>query len=165
MALVLMRQPLSITNSENEIVTMKKKTWLRVLESCVFVGLACIMLAGAARVLERKASRNQFGPFLDHPQQYDVLFFGDSHFVNSMFPMELWKDYGIAGDNLACYGNTMPANYWSMMNALDYAKPEVVVVAVNGAQRDLKVTGSSSDLHTAFDFYPLTKTKVVQLRI
>ena len=138
---------------------MKKKTWLRVLESCVFVVLACAVLAGATRVLERKASRNQFGPFLDDPQQYDVLFFGDSHFVNSLFPMELWKDYGIAGYNLACYGNTMPANYWSMMNALDYADPEVVVVAVNGVQKDLKVTGSSSDLHTALDFYPLSRTK------
>ena len=138
---------------------MKKKTWLRILESCVFVVLACVVLAGATRVLERKASRNQFGPFLENPQQYDVLFFGDSHFVNSLFPMELWKDYGIAGYNLACYGNTMPANYWSMMNALDYADPEVVVVAVNGVQKDLKVTGSSSDLHTALDFYPLSRTK------
>ena len=74
--------------------------------------------------------------------------------------MDLWDDYGIAGYNLACYGNTMPVNYWSMMNALDYANPKVVVVAVNGVERDFKVTGSSSDLHTAFDFYPLTKTKV-----
>ena len=138
---------------------MKKKTWLHVLESCVFVALACVMLAGATRMLERKASRNQFGPFLDNPQQYDVIFLGDSHFVNSMFPMELWEDYGIAGYNLACYGNTMPVNYWAMMNALDYASPKVVVVAVNGVQRDFKVTGSSSDLHTALDFYPLSLTK------
>jgi len=139
---------------------MKKNTGLRILESAIFVLLACALLAYAQRVLERKASRSQFGPFLDRPQQYDVLFFGDSRFVNCLFPMELWEDYGIAGYNLSCYGNTMPVNYWSMMNAFDYADPEVVVVAVNGVRKDLKVTGSSSDVHTAFDFLPLSRTKI-----
>ena len=47
-----------------------------------------------------------------------------------------------------------------MMNAFDYVEPEVVVLAVNGVRKDLKVTGSSSDLHTAFDFFPLTRTKL-----
>lgn len=139
---------------------MKKKTWIRVLESCVFVLLLGVMLAYSSRVLERKASSNQFGPFLEKPQQYDVLFFGDSRFVNCLFPMELWEDYGIAGYNLSCYGNTMPVTYWSMMNAFDYADPKVVVIAINGVRKDLKVTGSSSDIHTAFDFFPLSRTKI-----
>ena len=142
---------------------MKKKTWLRLLESCVFVVLLCVVLTGVSRLVERKASRNQFGPFLDQPEQYDVLFFGDSSFVNCLFPMELWEDYGIPGYNLSCYGNTMPVNYWVMINALDYADPEVIVLAVNDVQKDLKVTGSSSDLHTAFDFFPLTRRKIQAL--
>ena len=139
---------------------MKKNTWKHILESCVFVLLLSVSLAYCTRILERKASSNQFGPFLENPQQYDVLFFGDSRFVNCLFPMEIWEDYGIPGYNLSCYGNTMPVNYWSMMNALDYATPKVVVLAVNGVRKDLKVTGSSSDLHTAFDFFPLTRTKI-----
>lgn len=139
---------------------MKKKTWLRLLESSVFVLLICAVLTGVSTLVERKASRNQFGPFLDQPEQYDVLFFGDSSFVNCLFPMEIWEDYGIPGYNLSCYGNTMSVNYWVMMNALDYADPEVVVLAVNDVYKDLKVTGSSSDLHTALDFFPLTYTKV-----
>ena len=139
---------------------MKKNTWKHILESCVFVLLLSVTLASCTRILERKASSNQFGPFLDNPKQYDVLFFGDSRFVNCLFPMEIWEDYGIAGYNLSCYGNTMPVNYWSMMNAFDYVEPEVVVLAVNGVRKDLKVTGSSSDLHTAFDFFPLTRTKL-----
>lgn len=139
---------------------MKKNTWKRILESCVFVFLLGAVLAYCTRVLERKASSNQFGPFLEDSQQYDVLFFGDSRFVNCLFPMEIWEDYGIAGYNLSCYGNTMPVNYWAMMNAFDYADPEVVVLAVNGVRKDLKVTGSSSDVHTAFDFFPLSLTKI-----
>ena len=131
-----------------------------------FSGILHILAAGwrafcgASSLLERKASRSQFGPFLENPQEYDVLFFGDSRFVNCLLPMELWADYGVAGYNLSCYGSTMPVCYWSMMNALDYADPEVIVLAVNGVRKDLKLTGSSSDLHTALDFYPLTRTKV-----
>ena len=139
---------------------MKKNTWIRIAESVVFVLLLCAALSGVSRLMERKASRNQFGPFLEEPQQYDVLYFGDSRFVNCPFPMEIWADYGIPGYNLSCYGNTMPVNYWSMMNALDYAAPKVVVLAVNGVRKDLKVTGSSSDLHTALDFFPLSRTKM-----
>ena len=139
---------------------MRKKTWLRLLEACVFVLLLCVVLSSVSRLMERKASRNQFGPFLNKPEQYDVLFFGDSSFVNCLFPMEIWEDYGIPGYNLSCYGNTMPVNYWAMMNALEYADPKVVVLAVNDVQKDLKVTGSSSDLHTALDFFPLTRTKI-----
>jgi len=41
-----------------------------------------------------------FGGFLEEPGLYDVLFFGDSQFMNSMLPMELWAEYGIAGYNL-----------------------------------------------------------------
>lgn len=143
---------------------MKKKTWLRLLESCVFVLLLCAVLSGVSVLVERKASRNQFGPFLDQPEQYDVLYFGDSSFVNCLFPMEIWEDYGIPGYNLSCYGNTMAVNYWVMMNALDYADPQVIVLAVNDVRKDLKVTGSSSDVHTAFDFFPLTRTKIRAIR-
>lgn len=155
-----MRRPLSITNSKEDVIKMKKNTWKRILESCVFVLLLGVTLSYCTRVLERKNSSNQFGPFLDHSKQYDVLYFGDSRFVNCLFPMEIWEDYGIPGYNLSCYGNTMPVNYWSMMNALDYAEPKVAVLAINGVRKDLKVTGSSSDLHTALDFFPLSRTKI-----
>lgn len=139
---------------------MKKKNLLHCLEAALFCAVLAGVLWALSGLMERKASRNQFGPFLKEPQQYDVLFFGDSRFVNCLFPMELWEDYGITGYNLSCYGNTLPVDYWMMMNAFDYASPKVVVLAVNGVRKDLKVTGSSGDLHTALDFLPLSRTKV-----
>ena len=138
---------------------MRKKTWRRLLESCAFLILLFAVLAGVSKLVERKESSNQFGPFLDEPEQYDVLFFGDSRFVNAMFPMELWADYGIPGYNLSCYGSTMPICYWSMVNALDYGRPEVVVIAANGVRKDIKLTGSSEDLHSALDFFSLSINK------
>ncbi len=137
-----------------------KKRLLLILESCAFVALTLAVLMGLTNLMERKNSREQFGPFLEEPKQYDVLFFGDSRFVNALFPMELWDDYGIAGYNLSCYGNTVPITYWSIINALDYASPKLAVIATNGVRNSLKVTGSSSDAHTAFDFLPLSRNKI-----
>lgn len=138
---------------------MKKKNLLRGLEAVLFCAVVLVVLGALSRLLVHKEGKARFQPFLDKPQQYDVLFFGDSCFVNSMFPMEMWTDYGIPGYNLACYGNTLPITYWVMMNALDYAKPKVAVFAVNDVRKDIMVTGSNENLHTALDFWPMSLTK------
>ena len=138
---------------------MKNTALRRLLESAVFLLLLCAAIACTARVLERKRSRQLFSPFFQEAELCDVLFFGDSRFMNGMLPLEMWADYGIAGYNLSCYGNSLPVSYWSMMNALDYADPQLVVLAVNGVRSDRKISGSSGDLHTALDFFPLTRTK------
>lgn len=138
---------------------MKKKFVLRFAESCLFLALLCAVVLAAGNVTERKKSRNLFGAFLEDPGQYDVLFFGDSRFMNGMLPLDMWEDYGVAGYNLSCYGNTMPVSYWSMMNAFDYAVPELVVIAVNGIDEEKKITFASGDVHTALDFWPLSPTK------
>lgn len=86
---------------------MQRKMRWRALEAAAFCAVLLAVLTGLTALLERKESRNQFGPFLENPKQYDVLFFGDSCLVNCLYPMELWTDYGIPGYNLACYGNTL----------------------------------------------------------
>lgn len=138
---------------------MKKKSVLRFAESLVFLALLCAVIAGAARVVEHKEGRTLLGGYLEEPQAYDVLFFGDSKCIAGMVPMELYDDYGIAAYNLASYSNLMPVSYWTMINALDYSTPKLAVFSVNGLSADQKITRSSSELHTAIDFWPLTKNK------
>ncbi|MBQ7785534.1 MAG: hypothetical protein IJ381_05240 [Clostridia bacterium] len=139
---------------------MKKRFWLRFIESCAFLVLLSAVLVFVSGLVERKKGPHLFGAFFEEPKAYDVLFLGDSRFMNGMMPLDLWSDYGIAGYNLSCYGNSLPATYWMMMNALDYAHPKLVVLSVNGVGDERKITGSSGDLHTAFDSFPLTRTKV-----
>ena len=139
---------------------MKRKKLIRVLEGALFCALLVCTVAFVSRVVERKASVNKLKPFLDRAREFDVLFIGDSHVVNDVFPMELWRDYGIASYNIASYGNTMPVTYWTMMNALDYASPELIVIGVMDVDKNYKLTGSSSDVHTAFDGFPLSLTKI-----
>lgn len=138
---------------------MKKKL-IRLLKTVMFCALLFAVLALITRVCERKASTIRFKPFLDRAEEYDVLFIGDSHSVNAIFPVDLWQDYGIAAYNIASYGNTLPVSYWAMMNALDYANPRLMVIGIKDVQRKNKVSGSSSDVHTALDCYPLSLTKI-----
>lgn len=141
---------------------MKKRmnTLRRVLTGALFFALLLGTLAAVSRVVERKASRTRFEPFLSEPEDVDVLFIGDSLVVNGVFPMELWQDYGIAAYNLASYGNTLPVTYWTLMNALEAASPRLVVVGVKDVEKSYKLSGSSSDVHTALDCYPLSLTKL-----
>jgi len=139
---------------------MKKRFWLRFVESCAFLVLLSSLLVFVSGLVERKKGPHLFGPFFEDPSAYDVLFFGDSRFMNGMMPLDLWADYGIAGYNFSCYGNSLPATYWMMMNALDYASPKLVVVGIKDVDKTYKVSGSSADVHTALDAFPLTPTKV-----
>lgn len=139
---------------------MKKKSLLRVLESCAFLLLLGATVALLSGILVRKNSRNLLGGFLEEPQLYDVLFLGDSQFMNAMIPLEMWEDDGIAGYNLSSYGNSPPLSYWMMINAFDYAEPDLVVIAATGMNDTHKISRYSSDLHLAMDFWPLTANKV-----
>ncbi|MBQ2991064.1 MAG: hypothetical protein IJD60_07215 [Clostridia bacterium] len=139
---------------------MKRRSVMRLAEALFFLIVLCAVVALVSFVVERKESRMMFGGFLEEPEAYDVLLFGDSQCVTGVMPMEMYKDYGIAGYNLASYSNMMPLCYWTMINALDYASPKVVVFAVNGMFQDYKISRNSSDVHTAMDFWPLSVNKV-----
>ena len=98
-------------------------------------------------------------PFVRDDRQYDVLFFGTSHVVNSVFPMQLWRDYGITSYNLAIHGGSIASSYWMLETALGYQKPKVAVMDVlltksNYMQTDLPMA------HAAMDPFPLTVTKL-----
>ena len=108
----------------------------RLLEAALFLALLWGAVTVVSNVLERKASKIKYAPFLENPQQYDVLFIGDSHVYNGVFPMEMWDDYGIASYNIACYGNTIPVSYWNMMLALDYVTPRLMVIGVKDVEKD-----------------------------
>ena len=139
---------------------MRKRFWLRLAEALVFVLLLAAAVVWVTDVVTLKKSRNLLGGYLEEPENYDVLFFGDSKFVAGMAPMELWEDYGIAGYNLASHSCLMPVSYWSLINALDYGTPKLAVFATNGFTPEKKVSNYSPDVHTEIDFWPLTRNKV-----
>ena len=134
--------------------------WLTAVRAAVFALLLCALLTGATRLLRMKESEEQIGPFLQSAQEYDVLFAGDSQVYYGIAPLEIYRDYGITSYNLGVVNSTLAMTYWTVMNALDYAKPKAVVVGVKDAEYPLKLSGKFGHVHTACDAFPLTPTKL-----
>lgn len=141
-------------------VLMMKKMAKSVLTSIFFLIMLFLLLAAASRIVEYKGSREKITPFLERAEQFDVLFFGDSHAYSAIYPMELWENYGIASYNLANYDLTIPLSYWMMRNALLTCQPELVVLDVNQIWEQEKLCASSGNVHTGLDAFPLNRVKL-----
>lgn len=116
-----------------------------------------------SRALAMTEGPKKNGSFLKEDRDYDVLFFGSSHVVNGVYPMELWKDYGITSYNLSGHGAGLPASYWTMRLATQYHKPRVAVLDVLFAQSGTTEMNISL-AHELLDPFPLSKTKLQAIR-
>ena len=137
-----------------------KKAIKRVLSAAVFLAVMISLLAGLSYIVEYKGSREKLAPFFERADQFDVLFFGDSHAYSDIYPMELWENYGIASYNLANYNLTIPVSYWAMRNALLVCRPKLIVLDVNQIWEQSKLCTSSGDMHTGLDGFPLSRVKL-----
>ena len=131
----------------------------------VLVLLALLLggVAFCANALRMNDGYYKNTPFLEDDREYEVLFFGTSHMVNSVFPMQLWRETGITSYNLAIHGGSIASSYWMLQMALEYHKPKVAVMDVllaksNYMQTDLPMA------HAAMDPFPLNRTKLQAIR-
>lgn len=138
---------------------MTRQSAWRILQTFSFCMLLLFALSHASDVLERKESRNRFGPFFEQKEDFDVLFLGNSHMVDSVMPLELFENYGIVSYNMGGYGNSIPLSYWVLRNALDYTTPRVVVLEIHNVRKTYRLSGSSGDDHKALDVFPLSLNK------
>ena len=128
----------------------------------VSILLLLAMLAGGLVFLSRALRINdgfyKNRPFLEDDRDYDVLFFGTSHIINSVLPMQLWKEYGITSYNLGIHGGSIACSYWMMRNAVEYHKPKVAVMETFLCHAQY-TSMDTSLAHAAFDPFPMSKTK------
>ena len=111
-------------------------------------------------LVERKSSYVKHAQFFQQKAEFDVLFLGTSHMRNSLYPMELWKDYGIISYNFAGPATLIPTNYWILRNLLDYTKPKIVVVDAYTLSMNLKTSPNVSYCHDSFDFIPFSVNRL-----
>lgn len=127
----------------------------------VFLSGVFVMLNILSNVLERKSSYAKYADFFDEKNNFDVLFFGTSHVVDAIFPMELWNDYGMVSYNFGGHGNQMATNYWVLINALDYTSPELVVLDSSCLSANAKTSEISIEqTHGTLDAFPITVNKI-----
>jgi hypothetical protein len=124
------------------------------------VFLICLLsvVMVTAKALERKYSYSKYYDFYNQKEDFDVLFFGTSHVINAIYPLELWRDYGIVSYNMSNHSENICTNYWQLVNALDYTTPKVVVVDLYAVDGDSKV--NEQYLHNVMDAMPLTINKI-----
>lgn len=132
------------------------------LSAIAIVTLVVLGIGFAARVTERKDSQNKYAQFYEQEADFDVLFLGQSRMLNSVFPMELWRDYGIVSYNFAGHGNRIPTNYWLLKSALEQTTPKLVVLDCGLIQEEDKV-GTIEQLHLSLDHIPFGETKIAMV--
>lgn len=137
---------------------LKVITWLTII--VLFVGIGLHYLSN---LVERKDSYSKYEPFYQQEEDFDVLFIGQSHVLNGIFPMELWNDYGIVSYNFGGHGNRLATTYWVMKNALDHTNPKLVVIdCCMLAQNDK--TGPAEQVHLSLDHFPMSENKMAAIK-
>ena len=135
----------------------------RVISVLVLLALVISGVLFLSRALAITDGTEKNGAFLRDDRQYDVLLFGSSHMVNGIYPMELWKNYGITAYDLGGHGASLAASYWEMRLAVEKHKPKVAVLDVLFAGSDY--TEMELGLaHELFDPYPLSRLKIQAVR-
>ena len=112
-----------------------------------------------SQLVERKESQNKYHDFFEQKENFDVLFLGNSHTINAVFPMKLWNDYGIVSYNLAGHGNRLPTTYAVLKEALKYTSPQLVVVDCFHIKSNRMYSDSIEQVHLSMDAFPLTLSK------
>lgn len=129
--------------------------------------MTAVLLAAGLRFLtnltEPRDAYYKNKEFVEDCERYEVLFFGNSHMADAVFPMELWHDYGMISYNLAGFGLSIPSSYWVMKNALDLSNPELIVLDCYTVSLDVKDDEDAHRkgmLHGQIDHLPLNANKI-----
>ena len=137
-----------------------KRRYIRAGISAVFICFMVIIgYIFLARATKRDSSDFKYRPFFEEDTDYDVMFFGTSHVINGVFPMQLWNDYGITSYNFGGHASSLSASYWVMVNATKEKKPKVAVLDVLGSGQQYKSTDLSY-FHVSMDAFPLSFSKL-----
>ena len=156
---------------------MKGRKIQRFLSVVLLLILLLIAVYCAARVVERKDSREKNQQYFEVADKADVLLLGSSHMINGVNPAVLFEDYGIASYNLGGHGNVMQVTYWELVNALDYGTPGYVLIDTYLLEKDYQyldvMTEDASEeeknaavdqLHEVLDVFPWTRNKEAALK-
>jgi len=130
----------------------------RTVATVCFCIVLVVITGLTQQVFERKYSYVKYYDFYRQEPDFDVLFLGTSHMLNAVYPMELWRDYGIVSYNMANHSENICTNYWQLRNALLHTTPKVVVVDLYAVDGDSKV--NEQYLHNFLDEVPFSMIKL-----
>ena len=122
--------------------------------------LLAVCLTVTSDIVELKDGDYKYEDFFAEGEDLDVLFLGTSHVIDGIYPMELWKNYGITSYNMGGHGNLLPTTYWMMELALQYTSPSLIVIDCMNLYQNHKTSYMYSQVHQSLDAFPLSLTKI-----
>ncbi len=128
----------------------------------ITVALIVLGLRIHYRIVRRPDSWVKNTAFFKEKNGFDVLFFGSSHMLNAVFPMQLWHDYGIASYNMGEHNEFLPAAYEALQVSLSFFTPSVVVIDCYCVRQDdcKAFVNNVGYAHQLYDAFPLNLTKI-----
>lgn len=138
----------------------------RAINIAIFAVVLIALLFGAHRITRRDDSERKYGVFFKDkdPDAYDVLFFGTSHVLNDVLPMELWREYGITSYNMGNNSEPLGVTEWVLKVALEYHRPKVAVFDIFYIDRPLDLQWTYAFRHLFLDAVPLSPIKLEMLK-
>lgn len=140
-----------------------------ILTAVAFAAALAAAIFACARLLEYKEAREKYTTFYEADTNFDVIFMGTSHAYGSVYPMELWKEYGIASYNWGYNHCAVAENYHLMLEVVKRTQPKLFVVDLYGLLEYDNWAGSGNgkyrtdkadEQHVQFDLVPLSREKV-----
>lgn len=141
---------------------MKKKL-CNVTSVVGFLVVLALTVNYVTGILSRKDSVIKYHDLAAEEKEIDVMFFGNSHMINGIYPMELWNEYGMISYNCAGHGNRIPTTYWVLRNVLDNYEPKLVAIDIFLVEYNEKMVPERKgidQLHISFDWLGLSRNKL-----
>ena len=144
---------------------MKKKIY-KTVRVIFFLLILFICIDIVYNVTKRKYPYQKTADFFSQEENFDVLFFGSSHMYTSIYPMQLWNDYGIISYNMGNTSGTLAISYYNLLLACEKTNPKMVVVDTYMITEDYKIRSDkfTNSMHNTFDPYSLSYTKYLAIK-
>ncbi len=138
-------------------MSIGKRKITGIIKVTAFLVILLFCFSYSKNILRRKYSYEKYNDFFAQKENFQVLFFGSSHMLSGVFPMQLWEDYGIVSYNMGDTGERIPTSYYSIKMACKENKPKLVVIDAFFA--DIQEKLNKDCAHNLFDVYPISTTK------
>ena len=146
---------------------MKKQYKLirRAVSGIVFLALLAFMVLRLDSALKLIQEDNLCPRYYDYPKNtFDMTFLGASFVMYGIYPMELYRDYGITAYNLSTGNQTMEASYYLAKEYIEKDHPSLIVLDTNMAWTG-EETLESEYIHYITDTMPyLNRNRLAMIR-
>lgn len=135
----------------------------KIIPVLIWAAALVVCIYGVSRFMMRPDSQLKYERFFaedEKTQPFDLFLLGTSHVFDGVYPMELWRDYGIPSYNLANSSECLELTEWTLRIALTYHRPKVALVDVYYVDRSLADTWAHTYRHLFLDALPLSRLKI-----